>query len=49
VVELLKKTSSPERTEVGLKNHGLTITGPDIKDIFQRIRGRLKTKVPMMN
>jgi ribulose-5-phosphate 4-epimerase/fuculose-1-phosphate aldolase len=49
VVELLKKTSSPERTEVGLKNHGLTITGPDIKDIFSRIRGRLKIKVPMLN
>jgi ribulose-5-phosphate 4-epimerase/fuculose-1-phosphate aldolase len=49
VVELLKRTPSPERTEVGLKNHGLTITGPDIKDIFQRIRGRLKTKVPMLN
>ena len=49
VVELLKKTSKPERTEVGLKNHGLTITGPDIRDIFQRIRGRLKTNVPMMN
>lgn len=49
VVELLMKTSSPERTEVGLKNHGLTITGPDIKDIFSRIRGRLKINVPMMN
>lgn len=49
VVELLKMTSSPERTEVGLKNHGLTITGPDIKDIFSRIRGRLKINVPMMN
>ena len=49
VVALLKKTSTPERTEVGLKNHGLTITGPDITDIFQRIRGRLKTNVPMLN
>jgi hypothetical protein len=49
VVELLKRTSSPERTEVGLKNHGLTITGPDITDIFSRIRGRLKTTVPMLN
>jgi ribulose-5-phosphate 4-epimerase/fuculose-1-phosphate aldolase len=48
VVVLLKKTSQPERTEVGLKNHGLTITGPDIRDIFQRIRGRLKTSVPML-
>jgi hypothetical protein len=49
VVELLKKTPSPERSEVGLKNHGLTITGPDITDIFQRIRGRLKTNVPMLS
>jgi hypothetical protein len=49
VVELLKQTSSPERTEVGLKNHGLTITGRDIQDIFSRIRGRLKTSVPMLN
>jgi ribulose-5-phosphate 4-epimerase/fuculose-1-phosphate aldolase len=49
VVELLKKTTSPERTEIGLKNHGLTITGPDIRDIFQRIHGRLKTNVPMLN
>lgn len=49
VVELLKKTSDPGRTEVGLKNHGLTITGPDIRDIFQRIRGRLNVNVPMFN
>ena len=49
VVELLKKTGSPERTEIGLKNHGLTITGPHIKDIFSRIRGKLKINVPMMN
>jgi hypothetical protein len=48
VVALLKKTPFPARTEVGLKNHGLTITGPDINDIFQRIRGRLKTSVPMI-
>lgn len=49
VVKLLKQTSSPERTEVGLKNHGLTITGPDIRDIFLRMRGRLKTNVPMLD
>jgi ribulose-5-phosphate 4-epimerase/fuculose-1-phosphate aldolase len=48
VVELLKKTTSPERTEVGLKNHGLTITGPDFKDIFRRMKGRLKVNVPML-
>lgn len=47
VVALLARTSSPERTEVGLKNHGLTITGPDFEDIFFRIRDRLRTSVPM--
>jgi ribulose-5-phosphate 4-epimerase/fuculose-1-phosphate aldolase len=47
VVALLKSTPSPERTEVGLKNHGLTITGPDIREIFERISGRLNVTVPM--
>lgn len=46
-VALLKKTPVPERAEIGLKNHGLTITGPDIRDIFDRIRGRLIINVPM--
>jgi ribulose-5-phosphate 4-epimerase/fuculose-1-phosphate aldolase len=44
---LLKNTPVPERAEIGLKNHGLTITGPDIRDIFDRIRGRLIINVPM--
>ena len=49
VVKLLKSSKNPEQTEVGLKNHGLTITGPDIGEIFRRISGRLQTKVPMFN
>ncbi len=49
VVDLLKNTANPGRTEVGLKNHGLTITGPDIRDIFHRIKGRLNVNVPMFN
>jgi ribulose-5-phosphate 4-epimerase/fuculose-1-phosphate aldolase len=48
VVELLRRTASPERAVVGLKNHGITITGPDIRDIFNRIRNNLKTRVPML-
>lgn len=47
VVGLLKKTSVPERAVIGLKNHGLTITGSGLQDIFSRIRGRLRTEVPM--
>ncbi len=47
-VELLDHTDDPDRTVIGLKNHGITITGPNFEDIFSRIRGQLKTTVPMM-
>ena len=48
VAELLSKELDPTRAVLGLKNHGLTITGPDLGDIFGRIRGRLRTEVPML-
>jgi len=47
VVELLRMTDTPERTAIGLKNHGLTITGPDLDEIFTRITNTLQTEVPM--
>ncbi len=47
VVDLLKQTENPSQTVVGLKNHGLTITGYDLEDIFSRIRGKLQTEVAM--
>ncbi len=47
VASLLARTRRPEQTAVGLKNHGLTITGPSLEDIFDRIVGRLRTEVPM--
>ncbi len=47
VMHLLRAQACPERTAVGLKNHGLTITGPDLGEIFDRIRGRLRPQVPM--
>jgi ribulose-5-phosphate 4-epimerase/fuculose-1-phosphate aldolase len=47
VVSLLKSSHDPARTVVGLKNHGLTITGADLGDIFTRIEGKLRTTVPM--
>jgi ribulose-5-phosphate 4-epimerase/fuculose-1-phosphate aldolase len=47
VVELLKQVDNPTQTAVGLKNHGLTITGHDLEDIFSRIRGKLQTEVRM--
>lgn len=48
VVDLLHTTDCPGRTVVGLKNHGLTITGPNLEDIFSRMEGKLLKEVPMM-
>jgi ribulose-5-phosphate 4-epimerase/fuculose-1-phosphate aldolase len=48
VVQLLAKTGTPARAVVGLKNHGLTITGPTLDEIFSRVRDKLLRQVPMM-
>jgi ribulose-5-phosphate 4-epimerase/fuculose-1-phosphate aldolase len=47
VVELLKQTDNPSHTAIGLKNHGLTITGRSLEEIFNRIKGKLLTEVKM--
>ena len=47
VVTLLRTAPTPHRAVIGLKNHGLTITGRDLEDVFSRIRGQLQTEVPM--
>lgn len=48
VVDLVRQTDNPARTAVGLRNHGLTITGPNLDDIFERISGKLLLEVPMV-
>lgn len=47
VSDLLKETKKPEQAEVGLKNHGITITGLNLFEIFDRIKGRIQVNVPM--
>jgi ribulose-5-phosphate 4-epimerase/fuculose-1-phosphate aldolase len=47
VAELIRQEPEPARAIIGLKNHGLTITGPDLDDIFERIEGRIMPQVPM--
>lgn len=47
VAELVRQADNPARAVIGLKNHGLTITGPDIDDIFERIEGKIIPQVPM--
>ena len=47
VADLIREAERPHRTVIGLRNHGLTITGPDLDDIFERIEGRIIPQVPM--
>lgn len=47
VADLVRNEDDPSRAIIGLKNHGLTITGRDLDDIFERIDGRVISQVPM--
>ena len=48
VTQMLRTTGNPEAACVGLKNHGLTVTGPSIAEIFDRIGHKLLRQVPLM-
>ncbi len=47
MAELLDQDPHPERTIIGLRNHGITATGPDFNDILSRLDGKIRTQVPM--
>jgi ribulose-5-phosphate 4-epimerase/fuculose-1-phosphate aldolase len=47
VADLVREADEPARAVIGLKNHGLTITGRDLDDIFERIEGKIIPQVPM--
>lgn len=47
VAEIVRQADDPARAVVGLKNHGLTITGESLDEIFERVKGRLHQRVPM--
>jgi ribulose-5-phosphate 4-epimerase/fuculose-1-phosphate aldolase len=46
--DLVRKADDPSRAIIGIKNHGLTITGHNLDDIFDRIEGRVVSQVPML-
>ncbi|NMP24378.1 class II aldolase/adducin family protein [Sulfobacillus harzensis] len=45
---LLDQDPHPERTIIGLRNHGITATGPNFPDILERLEGRVLAQVPMV-
>jgi hypothetical protein len=47
VSELVRRAPDPTRAVVGLKNHGLTITGHSLPEIFARVEGKIIPQVPM--
>jgi len=47
VAELVRHSPDPGRAVVGLKNHGLTITGPSLHDILDRLERGFIRQVPM--
>lgn len=47
VAELVRQAADPSRAVIGLKNHGLTITGHSMEEIFARIDGMIVPQVPM--
>jgi ribulose-5-phosphate 4-epimerase/fuculose-1-phosphate aldolase len=47
VADLVREAPDPSRAIVGQRNHGLTITGPSLDEIFERVDGKIVRKVPM--
>ncbi len=47
VAEKVRQAPDPARAVVGLKNHGRTITGRTLADIFDRLEGGFIRQVPM--
>lgn len=48
VAALVLAAPDPSRAIVGLRNHGLTIVGRSLEEIFERIEGRLTQAVPAL-
>jgi ribulose-5-phosphate 4-epimerase/fuculose-1-phosphate aldolase len=47
VADIVRRAPEPVEAVVGLKNHGLTIVGRSMEEIFQRVEGKLYQPVPM--
>jgi ribulose-5-phosphate 4-epimerase/fuculose-1-phosphate aldolase len=47
VADIVRESPVPRKALVGLKNHGLTIVGESMDEIFQRVEGKLYQPVPM--
>jgi len=47
VAELVRRSPDPAHAVIGMKNHGITITGTSLDEILERVGGRILRRVPM--
>jgi ribulose-5-phosphate 4-epimerase/fuculose-1-phosphate aldolase len=47
VADLVRHAPDPTHAVVGLRNHGLTITGTSLREIFHRVGDKITPRVPM--
>lgn len=47
VADLVRNEKDPGHAVIGLKNHGLTITGESLDEIFDRVESKILRQVPM--
>jgi ribulose-5-phosphate 4-epimerase/fuculose-1-phosphate aldolase len=48
VAELLAQEPNPNEAVIGLRNHGITVTGPSLMAILDRIEPRILRQIPML-
>ena len=48
VAKLLEQEPDPNEAVIGLRNHGITVTGPSLMKILDRIEPKILRQVPMM-
>src|SRR3954451_11866651 len=48
VADIIRDEHDPSHAGVGLKNHGITVTGTSLEDIFERIEPVIEVQVPMI-
>jgi ribulose-5-phosphate 4-epimerase/fuculose-1-phosphate aldolase len=47
VAELVRQEPDPSHAIIGLRNHGITVTGPSMDNILERLHGKIIPQVPM--
>lgn len=47
VAELVRQAPDPSRAVIGMKNHGITITGHSLDEILEQVGPRIVRRVPM--